>query len=376
VKKALTQILKKFALWLLGLLLLIILSAIIYMSFAPQFGGSPSEQQKDRYQKSENYIKDKFQNAVETNMNMKFSDLRSLLGEYIKGNPDSKPDKPLPVIKHNNITAEKDIQIMWFGHSAFWIGNDDLNILIDPMFSDHPAPNPLIGTKRFSDGLPIEIENLPRIDAIFFSHDHYDHLDYESVLELKDKTDHFFVPLGLAPHLIKWGVSEDIITELDWWEESSYKGIDIACTPSRHLSGRSLLNRFSTLWCSWVIEIDGQKIYFSGDSGYTPQFKEIGDKYGPIDFAMMECGQYNYRWSDIHMMPEETAQAAADVQAKIFMPIHWGSFKLSLHDWDDPVKRVTAKANELTLPIITPQIGEIFGIPDSTAAIDYWWKAL
>ena len=181
------------------------------------------------------------------------------------------------------------------------------------MLSAVPAPHPLLGGKRFSKELTISIEKLPQIDAVILSHDHYDHLDYESIKKLHPKVGHFFAPLGLGVHLLEWGVPEGKITELDWWGQTTFEDLTLISTPSQHFSGRGLTDRDKTLWCSWVIQSEDEKIFFSGDSGYGDHFKSIGEKYGPFDFAMMECGQYNSLWSEIHMFPEETAQAGVDV---------------------------------------------------------------
>ena len=177
-------------------------------------------------------------------------------------------------------------------------------------------------------------------------------------------------------HLKKWGVPGENIHELDWWDEIEHEGIQLVCTPARHFSGRGLGDRFATFWSSWVIKSNSKNIYFSGDGGYGPHFKEIGDKYGPFDFAMMECGQYNELWSNIHMMPEETAQAAVDVKTDLMMPIHWGSFVLALHTWQDPVERVTKKANELNQPIIVPQIGHPIVLEQKEIPNSDWWREL
>ena len=232
----------------------------------------------------------------------------------------------------------------------------------------------MLGGKRFSKELPIAIEKLPKIDAIVISHDHYDHLDYESIKKLKHKVDRFFVPLGLANHLLKWEVEKEKITELDWWQEANFENLKFISTPSQHFSGRGLTDRDKTLWCSWVIQSEKEKIFFSGDSGYGSHFKEIGDKYGPFDFAMMECGQYNELWQEIHMFPEQTAQAGIDVKAKKLMPIHWGSFKLAQHAWTEPVERVVKKAEELNLKLIIPEIGKSTILEDSTFNYSKWWK--
>ncbi len=188
------------------------------------------------------------------------------------------------------------------------------------MFGNVPTPHPMLGGNSFSRALPIEIEKLSSIDAVLLSHDHYDHLDYGSVTKLKDKVKMFYAPLGVGVHLQEWGVEKERIVELDCWQEVTLDLV-FKCTPAQHFSGRGLI-RNGSLWSSWIINSGKENIFFSGDSGYGPHFKEIGDKYGPFDFAMMECGQYNEMRPDIHMFPEQTAQASLDIKAGRFMPIH------------------------------------------------------
>jgi L-ascorbate metabolism protein UlaG (beta-lactamase superfamily) len=246
-------------------------------------------------------------------------------------------------------------------------------MLIDPMFSDVPAPHPWLGSKRFSDELPIEIENLPKIDAVIISHDHYDHLDYASIVKLKDKVDAYFVPLGVGVHLEAWGISSAKIHEKDWWEVTAFKNIQLTCTPAQHFSGRKFNNPKSTLWSSWVITSKDANIYFSGDSGYGKHFRQIGENYGPFDLALIECGQYNAMWPDIHMFPDESAQAGLDLKAKALMPIHWGAFKLSTHAWTEPILQIRKKAHALGLPIVSPKIGAPIRIDKLPEPSSVWW---
>ncbi|MEL6650741.1 MAG: MBL fold metallo-hydrolase [Bacteroidota bacterium] len=297
---------------------------------------------------------------------------------FLRSDPSRQPGEPQPI---ESITSETLAQnpdsvtrVSWFGHSAFLLQIDGVNLLLDPMLGKTPSPHPWMGTKRYTDQLPINIEDLPHIDAVLISHDHYDHLDYESIVKLRDKVDAFFVPLGVGAHFVRWGVPEEKITEHNWWEESQFEGLTLACTPARHFSGRGLTDRMTTLWSSWVIIGQQDTIYFSGDSSYGPHFKEIGEKYGPFDFAMMECGQYNKMWKDVHMMPEETAQAGVDVKAKLLMPIHWGAFTLALHSWTDPIERVSKKAKELGLTITTPKIGEPIFLRKESFPTEPWWE--
>ena len=230
-------------------------------------------------------------------------------------------------------------------------------------------------TNRFAYEVPIDLESIPHVDAIILSHDHYDHLDYPSIMKLKDKVDHFFTPLGVGSHLIRWGVDESKITELDWWESKTIDNIQLVATPARHFSGRGISDRNKTQWASWAIIGEKERIFFSGDSGYGPHFKEIGEKYGPFDFAMMECGQYNERWEAIHMMPEQTIQASIDVKSNLMMPIHWSAFNLSLHSWTDPVERAVKAAQTQGVNILTPQIGLRFS-PGLEIKNEFWWRKM
>jgi L-ascorbate metabolism protein UlaG (beta-lactamase superfamily) len=242
------------------------------------------------------------------------------------------------------------------------------------MFGQTAAPHPLLGPKRYSKELPIEIEQIPYIDAIILSHDHYDHLDYGSIQQLKDKVGAFYTPLGVGNHLRSWGVQDSIIHELDWWDSIMLDNIQLVCAPAQHFSGRGLFDRATTLWSSWVVKADSMNVYFSGDGGYGPHFKEIGEKYGPFNISLMECGQYNEDWKAIHMMPEETVQAAVDLNSNYFTPIHWAGFTLAFHDWDEPVIRAATKAQELNIPMLTPKIGEQILLDHIQPTPTKWWE--
>ena len=360
-----------------GVLLVIVIGTILFVNLSPEFGGSATEDQRKQYAKSNNYKNGVFINADDVKMEMGFSKFFKSLGGYLKSRPNTTPEKNITTQKIDSVEIVRykgPTRLIWFGHSVFLLQIEGRNILIDPMFGEVPAPSSLLGGKRFSKNLPIEIEKLPKIDAVIFSHDHYDHLDYGSVQSLKDKVDMFYTPLGLGVHLREWGVEKSRIVELDWWEEIDFKNLKFICTPAQHFSGRGLTDRSKTLWSSWIIQTETENIFFSGDSGYAPHFKEIGEKYGPFDFAMMECGQYNELWKEIHMMPEETAQAGLDIMAKKIMPIHWGAFKLAMHPWTEPVERVSNKAAELGLPVVVPKIGEPIYLSETNKYQDNWWK--
>ncbi len=378
--KLLVRILKYIGLTLAILFVILLAGGFLFTTFSPEFGGSASDAQKQAYAASGHFEDGLFVNETPTAMDMDWPTIKTLLRDYVVGVPNLAPEKPLPVLKIDSLSIANRpdtlTRLTWFGHSAFLLEIEGKNILLDPMFGDTPSPVSLMGPHRFTEGLPIEIAALPTIDAVLFSHDHYDHLDYGSVIKLKDKVKDFYVPLGVGAHLTAWGVDENKIHEMNWWEETQQESLQIICTPARHFSGRGITNRFSTLWGSWIIKSATKNIYFSGDSGYGPHFKAIGEKYGPFDVAMMECGQYDLRWHNIHMLPEETALAAADLNARLMMPIHWGAFVLALHSWKDPVDRVTIKARELGMPITTPKIGQPIIIGQPNFPMERWWDAL
>ncbi|MCK0189188.1 MBL fold metallo-hydrolase [Arenibacter sp. F20364] len=357
--------------------LLVILIGVLFLYLSPEFGGKLTTEQKAVYAKSPNYSNGKFMNKSRVKLDMGMRDMGKSLAGYFRQSPSTKPSKNIPVEKLDSLEIvqyQDSTRLIWFGHSAFLLQMNNKTVLIDPMFGKVPAPHPVLGSNRFSKELPIDVEKLPRIDAVIISHDHYDHLDYGSIQKLKDKVNMFYTPLGVGVHLQKWGIDKERIVELDWWEEIVHDDLIFRCTPAQHFSGRGLTDRANTLWSSWVIQSERDNIFFSGDSGYGSHFKEIGDKYGPFDFAMIECGQYNEMWPDIHMFPEQTAQAGLDVRAKQIMPIHWGAFKLAMHPWTEPVERVSDKAKELNLEVLTPRIGEPINLNRLELTSTQWWK--
>jgi len=365
---------------LLAIIGLLIIVYFLFVNFYPSFGGDVSKALKSDYSKSDNYKEGKFVNKKDVPKDLGFSKTVSLAYTFFTTKvPKGRPENDLKVQKIDSAAVSdytQDTRLIWFGHSAFLLQMEGKNILIDPMFGDVAAPHPWLGGSRFNKEMPIDIEKLPNIDAVIISHDHYDHLDYESINKLKGKVNHYFVPLGVGVHLLAWGIPQEKITELDWWEEVQFDTLQFACTPAQHFSGRKFGGAQSTLWSSWVITSEKERIFFSGDSGYDDHFTAIGEKYGPFDFAMLECGQYNELWADIHMMPEETAQAGLDLKAKAIMPIHWGGFKLALHSWTDPIERVTKKAEALGLPLVTPVIGEPIVLDQLPKPNSAWWSQL
>lgn len=367
------KFLKRFVMIVLLVIVLIAAGVSAFVSFTPQFGQKPAGADLERVQQSKHYGEGGFVNLIETNMDIKLSKMPGMMLAFLSPPKGKNPNKPLPTHwdEGNESRIDSLSYITWFGHSAVMLEIDGKTILIDPMLGAASAPVSFM-TQRFVYEEPINFEELAHIDAIIISHDHYDHLDYESILKLKDKTDHFFTALGVGSHLKSWGVSEENITELDWWQNADFKGLTFTATPSRHFSGRAINDRNKTQWASWVIKGSRDKIYFSGDGGYGPHFKEIGEQLGPFDFAMIECGQYNEQWAAIHMMPEESVQAGMDVKGEILMPIHWGAFDLAPHVWQDPILRFTKKAIEVNVNYVTPVIGGRFAVGVDIPKEEWW----
>lgn len=370
--KRIIKVVKRIFLFLLALVALFTLAVVIFVNVAPQIGNAPEGKDLERISSSEHFEEGIFINETETTV----GDFWSLLGtmsEYMSLENGSPADTlPVKFGEDQRMAEDTLLFVTWYGHSAFLFEMDGHRILIDPMLSEYAAPVSF-GSKRFPYEKPIPIEELTDIDALILSHDHYDHLDYETVLQLQEEVGHFYTALGVGSHLKSWGISEEKITELDWWETDSLGDLAFTATPARHFSGRGLTDRNATLWASWVIESPHHNIYFSGDGGYGEHFSEIGNKYGPFDIAFMECGQYNEAWGDIHMMPEESVQAGVDVKGKLLMPIHWGAFQLAIHEWTDPIERFKTASDSLNAPIIHPYIGERFCVGVDQPR-EPWWE--
>lgn len=363
---------------------IIFFSAIILLSisvtgffiFAPQIGGKAKGERLKKIQDSDNYQEGRFHNTVETNMDLPFSTMVKIAGKMLSTGSTNEPREiiqTIPFVKENyNNFQEDDLLITWFGHSSLLIRMEGMVFLIDPVFSERASMFSFIGPKRFNYTNYVKVEELPPLDAIILTHDHYDHLDYETMSKLKLMVGKFFVPLGVGAHLEHWGFAAKNINEMDWWESINInEKLDLICTPTRHFSGRGF-TRFETLWCSWILSGQNQRIFLGGDSGYFPGFREIGEKYGPFDITFIECGAYNENWKDIHIFPEEAIQAHIDLKGSVLMPIHWGKFNLAMHHWKEPVQRLTTKAYQKDVKIIFPEIGQIFTskeLPEGK-----WWE--
>ena len=341
------------------------------------FGAESQGESLERIKTSPQFIKGRFRNQDRKRADMTLSKMPKLMQESNTGKVDRKPRHQVAYLKRTKEDfaqrPDEPLRVTWFGHSAVLIEIEGVSLLMDPMLGKAAAPVPF-AVRRFHKEVPLAPEDFPEIDAVIYTHDHYDHLDYKSVKRLKSKVGHWFVPLGVAAHLKRWGVAAELITESDWWEERRFKHLTLISTPNQHFSGRKFAWRDKTLWCSWVIKSEQQSIFFNGDSGYYGGFTKIGDAYGPFDLCFMECGQYHYMWKENHMIPEETAQAFIELKGKKLIPIHWGAFTLAPHSWTDPIERLTAAASKLNIDLITPRIGEsvILGKHEPKSQ---WWMS-
>lgn len=286
------------------------------------------------------------------------------------------PRQPLPVdtVRSDVLKgpASQALQVTWLGHSSVLIEVDGLRLLTDPVLSMRASPVPFAGPKRFTPPA-LTVDQLPPIDAVILSHDHYDHLDRSTVLALASRVGHFYTTLGVGQRLIGWGIDASRVTELDWWEEARFGPLTLAATPAQHFSGRGLGDGNSTLWASWVVIGTNERLFFSGDTGMHRQFADIGERYGPFDLTMIECGAYNETWPDVHMQPEQSMAAHQLVRGKMLMPVHWGTFDLAFHRWDEPAERIRLLAAQQGVQLVQPRPGDTVR-PDSPLQAP-WWRA-
>ena len=361
--------------YILLVIILIVGAIYLFMQTIP-FGKYASGDRLNAIKNSPNYSKGQFQNQSVTpalaegiNMFMVMNDF------FFKKSKTNIPPKTLPSVKTDlKMLPPGENVLVWFGHSSYFLQVDGKKILVDPVFSGHASPLNFT-TKSFMGSDVYTADDMPAIDFLFITHDHWDHLDYRTVIKLKPTIKHIITGLGVGEHLVKWGFDPEIIIEKDWNEEMDLKdGFKVFTTPSRHFSGRGF-KRNQSLWMSFVLQTPTLKIFIGGDSGYDTHFKKIGDTFGPVDIAILECGQYNPYWKYIHMMPEEVVQAARDLKATAFFPIHWSKFSLATHAWDDPITRVMAEAAKQQVNLKTGLIGEKIPLT-TTNNVNYWWTKI
>jgi len=328
----------------------------------------------DRVTRSPQFREGKFRNPVPSTI-IPPGVLRKTLRDMLFDRQQRRPTSAIPVVRPEHPALSPDgLSIIWYGHSTALVELEGRRILFDPIWSDRCSPSRLVGPRRMHEA-PAPLIELPRLDAIVISHDHYDHLDMPSIRALlRSQTAPFLVPLGVAAHLDRWGVPPERIIELDWDESTDVAGLHFVATAARHFSGR-LFSRDDTLWASWVVTGAQRRVFYTGDSGYWDGYQEIGTTYGPFDAALIQIGAYGEGWPDIHMTPEDGAQAHLDVRADLLIPLHWCTFNLALHAWSEPADRLWAETKARGIRLAVPRPGERVDV-DDPPPVDGWWQAV
>jgi L-ascorbate metabolism protein UlaG (beta-lactamase superfamily) len=359
-----------------------ILSSIAILAIAiflfiklPMFGALASGERLERIKKSPQFKNGSFANINNTPDLTEGVSIPTVLWDFLtRGSDEKTPKNPIPSKKTDlsTIGLEENV-LIWFGHSSYFIQLDGVRILVDPVFSG--AASPISFTTPAFAGTDIyTVDEFPAIDYLIISHDHWDHLDYKTVMELKPKVGKVICGLGVGAHFERWGFPLEQLVELDWHDDLQLAdSMKLTALPERHFSGRGF-SRNKSLWCSYAIQSANFSIFIGGDSGYDNHFAEIGTAFGEFDLAILENGQYNKNWKYIHMMPEETILAAKDLNAKALMPVHSGKFALSMHAWYEPLTEVSALNKETGLPLVTPMIGEKVVLGEKFPNYEKWWE--
>ncbi|HEY3446204.1 MAG TPA: MBL fold metallo-hydrolase [Myxococcales bacterium] len=377
-----SKALSRLLLIVLGLGLLGFIHSSEYLS---TMGASPSGARLERILKSPHFRDGVFQNLSETSVMVPGKSVK-ILAEFLALGGRRVPDAPLPTTPATRATFDAppadDLRVTWLGHSTVLVEIEGQRVLFDPMWAERSSPSRWAGPKRFQP-VPLPIDQVPELAAIAVSHDHYDHLDKAAIQTLAKAQPNvpFFVPLGVGAHLERWGVEPSRIHEHDWWEEDSAAGgkLKLVCAPSRHFSSRGLFDRNKTQWASWVLTGAAKRVYFGGDGGLDAAMADIGRRYGPFDLTMLEIGAFHENWGLIHLGPKNAMTAHRDLNGRLLMPIHWGTFNLGLHPWDEPIDQFLEAAKATGTSVVAPRIGEPFrpsAAPSSiSAAPTRWWTA-
>jgi L-ascorbate metabolism protein UlaG (beta-lactamase superfamily) len=335
----------------------------------PEFGSIPKNERKRKVHGSPNYRDGRFQNIQETPQLTE----RFWNAIFQSSSKRKTPESEISTVKTSlaELNPQENL-LVWFGHSSYYFQVEGKRFLVDPVFSHYASPVSFIN-RAFKGTNVFKAADIPAIDYLVITHDHWDHLDYPTVKELKPRIRNVICPLGVGAHFARWHFDESAIIEMDWEDKVLLDSrFEIYCLPARHFSGRGFINQKQSLWASFLLKSAALSIYMGGDSGYGAHFASIGERFGPIDFALLENGQYNKAWKYIHMEPEETWQAAIDLQAKNIIPVHHSKFALSRHSWDEPLIRINEAGKEQETPrLLTPLIGEIVFLKDTMQTFNY-----
>lgn len=360
---------------LLALAALAGLSGCFYLG-QDKFGRLPEGNRLSRVRQSPNYVDGVFRNQTPIPQIVKGGGGISGLVKFVfRERNNTAPPGPLPVVKTDLKALDRDQDVVvWLGHSSYYIQMNGRTLLVDPVFSAYASPV-FFSTRAFEGTTPYTAEDMPEIDYMLISHDHWDHLDYDTVTALRPKTGKVVTGLGVGEHFARWGFPEEMIVEADWDTALTLEdGLTVHVLTARHFSGR-LLERKKTLWVSFAIVTPERRVFYSGDSGYGPHFAELGERFGGFNLALLDSGQYNEAWEHVHMNPEQATQAAMDLRAKAALPSHSGKFSISYHSWDDPFIRFTQASEGKPYRLLTPKIGEAIDLADEGQTFDRWWEA-
>jgi L-ascorbate metabolism protein UlaG (beta-lactamase superfamily) len=323
---------------------------------------------------SPHFSEGKFHNTLPTPTLKPANARDGLLRQWHEQRHNGHPGGPVPLTAPRFPAEAAELAVTWFGHASALLEVDGARVLVDPVWGERVSPSPLLGPTRLHPA-PVPLEQLPPVDAVLISHDHYDHLDLPTVRWLLARSAAtFVVPLGIGVHLRTWGVPDERIAELDWNGSTTVAGLTLTCTEARHFSGR-FFARDTTLWASWVVADPRHRVFFGGDTGYTPAFAEIGARLGPFDLTLLPVGAYNEAWRHIHMDPEEAVRAHGDLGGGVLLPIHWATFNLAFHRWAEPVQRLVAAAERSGVPVVVPLPGGRVDVLDPPELTD-WWSAV
>ena len=354
----------------------LLVAGVVYLR-QEKLGAAPAGERLERIRRSPHYRDGKFRNLSKTPLLSEGHGWGDVMyRNYIKSVPRHHPTDTIPSVKTDLGALPPDTDVLvWFGHSSYYLQLAGKRILVDPVLSGQASPVP--GTVKAFPGTDVyTVDDLPAVDYLFISHDHYDHLDYPTIVALRGKVGTVICGLGVGSHFARWGYRPEQLLERDWYEELALDGgLRVNVEPARHFSGRGLASA-NTLWASYVVRTPARTVYLGGDSGYDRHYAEIGAKYGPIDLAILDNGQYDNAWREVHNLPEDALQAARDLRATSVLPVHSSKFPLAAHPWDEPLRRITALNADYGLRLVTPMIGEPVRLDDPEQVFARWWEGV